>query len=397
MTYDMRRQLEIAGDPPRVEGDAILFGGILTTEAPGIIPDPMGEPGRRRTVYEVLPMAACDLSRVEAGGSLPMLYQHIKSDLPIGEWVRVRVEGDRLVADGRLTRREGTVGGATDGEDSPIPVQPITAFRDSVLGRVVRYVSIGYRVSDYERIPAGGRYGDMELDRDLLVARSWTPYEASLVTVPVDPNSMLRAVDRPGRLTCNHRGRFMRRYVVIKRADMVEGQTDQAERMDDGDAIDLLGAVLAAMDDEARTEALIKAIRSMDVDAVGEMLKSIVGRMSVEDQVKFIREYAPEASQKVEQAGAEAEKAYSQAFGDAVRSLPSDAQAFVRQHYYGEKIDRVRAVVEREAKALHRRGLEAERAAGISAGEMVGDADAEAARRRAAAALANPFVGLGRQ
>jgi hypothetical protein len=167
------------------EGD-IVFEAVLATEAPCV------RPGEFSGDYdEVLPMSACDLSRFEAAGMLPMLWDHNRHDIPLGLWKDLRVDGDKLTGTGVLTRTTGVVQ-AEDG-----PPQPVEAIREAVASRSLRAVSVGYRVESGKRVAPGGTYGAFTADprRGMLVAEKWTPFEASLVALPADPDAMLRKAE----------------------------------------------------------------------------------------------------------------------------------------------------------------------------------------------------------
>lgn len=48
-------------------------------------------------------------------------------------------------------------------------------------------VSVGYRVDNFEEVGEGRKSSDMRFDGPCYVARHWTPFEVSIVSVPADP------------------------------------------------------------------------------------------------------------------------------------------------------------------------------------------------------------------
>ena len=104
--------------------------------------------------------AACDLSRLKAGG--PLLCDHDTRD-QIGVIESVRIDADRV---GRAVVRFGRSARAEE------------IFRDVVDG-IRRSVSVGYQIDD---LVLASKSGDDETYR---VTR-WTPFEVSLVSVPAD-------------------------------------------------------------------------------------------------------------------------------------------------------------------------------------------------------------------
>lgn len=48
-------------------------------------------------------------------------------------------------------------------------------------------VSVGYKVTNFEEVGEGRKSSDMRFDGPCYVARSWMPYEVSIVSVPADP------------------------------------------------------------------------------------------------------------------------------------------------------------------------------------------------------------------
>ncbi len=93
------------------------------------------------------------------------LYQH-DSDSPIGVWRNVKVEAGRLVGQLKLAA-EGT---------SPL----IDTVRSLVAQRILKAVSVGFRVGDYERLD----------DTDGYRLKNPRLHEASLVSVPANGSAL---------------------------------------------------------------------------------------------------------------------------------------------------------------------------------------------------------------
>lgn len=119
---------------------------------------------------EELDMAGADLARLQQGGPVLMDHWASVSDL-VGSVMpnSVRVEGNRGLARVRFDRssEEG---------------QKVEA---KVAGGHLRHVSIGYRVTTWEKIEAQGQ-------TTRWIARAWEPHEISFVPVPADAGAGTR-------------------------------------------------------------------------------------------------------------------------------------------------------------------------------------------------------------
>ncbi|MCG2668752.1 HK97 family phage prohead protease [Bradyrhizobium sp. GCM10023182] len=128
---------------------------------------------------------AVDLSRLESAG-IPLLDSHAQRGISnaIGRFVRIWFEGDTLL--GRVQFNETPQG-------------------EAALGMIERgeisAVSVGYIVSSWEITDAKGRVLDPDDDRIPLdgsltfEATRWQVLEGSLVSVPADPQAVVRSID----------------------------------------------------------------------------------------------------------------------------------------------------------------------------------------------------------
>ena len=99
------------------------------------------------------------------------LFGH-RHDFPIGSWKNVRVEGKRLVGDLVLASK-GTS-------------ERIDEIRSLVEQRVLKAVSVGFRVLDYVPIDKNDPYGAWDIKRSELL-------ETSVVSVPAHQDALLAA------------------------------------------------------------------------------------------------------------------------------------------------------------------------------------------------------------
>ena len=116
------------------------------------------EPVMRSGVPEILRHDAASVDMTRAVGGLPLLFGHDRN-APIGIVESVRLENRRLKGDLRFG-------------NSPRAQEVFTDVEDGIL----RAVSISYAIQSEEPGERGG-----------FVATRWTPYEASIVSVPADP------------------------------------------------------------------------------------------------------------------------------------------------------------------------------------------------------------------
>ncbi|EFC90054.1 peptidase U35 phage prohead HK97 [Dethiosulfovibrio peptidovorans DSM 11002] len=124
---------------------------------------------------------AADLKRLEEMGVL--LWNH-KSDVPIGSIEKVWI--DESARKGRALVR------FDDDEESD------RIYR-KVLAGSLKSVSVGYRVENWEKVPAGGTSSNGRFAGPCYVGTRWEGLEISIVSVPADPSvGVGRSVDEKG-------------------------------------------------------------------------------------------------------------------------------------------------------------------------------------------------------
>lgn len=110
---------------------------------------------------------AIDMSRLQEIGVV--LFNHNRDDV-IGKINRAWVEENR-----------GMVEVEFDQDD----------FSETIFQKVksgtLKGVSVGYKVDSYEEVAEGRKSADMRFDGPCYIARHWTPFEVSIVSVPADP------------------------------------------------------------------------------------------------------------------------------------------------------------------------------------------------------------------
>ena len=145
--------------PPQLTREAALDRGQADKKSRTVRASLSSEaPVMRSGVPEVLrhDAQAVDLSRAVDG--LPLLFGHDRN-APIGVVENVRIEDRKLKGDVRFGQS----------------ARAQEVFADVVDG-ILRAISISYAIHTEEPGPQGG-----------FVATRWTPYEASIVSVPADP------------------------------------------------------------------------------------------------------------------------------------------------------------------------------------------------------------------
>lgn len=324
-------------DGGTTETGVITLPAVLATEAP------VARSGWFDGEFdEVLPMRGLDDSRYSGSLPLPMFFGHDDRDLPLGSWADVKVAGKTLTATGRLSRTDGTV-------NVGYMPQPIAAVRASVQRRELRGVSIGYRINSAVRLEPGMEQdGFKAVGRPMLLAKSWTLYEGSIVPQPADVGSFLRS-DDPRRLGVVSipvetwerklfpvpaiKGRTMkRRYALILREfPAVEGEEPKDETVAETEAEPEEGS--------KQKKALLKLLGSMPDDEIKACMD----------------EYKSGLKAAMEAVGAGSEKAKQKAFSDYVRSLPDADREFVRDNF--DSIEDAKRFREIEAKRRARDGF----------------------------------------
>jgi phage head maturation protease len=127
------------------------------------------EPYQRWFGTEILDHSegACDLSRLEEIGVL--LFNH-NTDRVIGKITKVWLENNRGNAE------------VTFDEDEASEV-----IYQKVKSGTLKCTSIWYRVDTWEEVAANKTSADGRFTGPCSIARKWTPYEVSIVSVPADP------------------------------------------------------------------------------------------------------------------------------------------------------------------------------------------------------------------
>ena len=99
------------------------------------------------------------------------LFGH-EHNFPIGTWKNVRVEGKRLVGELKMAA-EGTS-------------ERIDEIRRLLEQRILKAVSVGFRIKDYEPMDEKDPYGGWDIKKAEL-------HETSVVSVPANPSAVLLA------------------------------------------------------------------------------------------------------------------------------------------------------------------------------------------------------------
>lgn len=110
---------------------------------------------------------AIDLTRLNEIGVL--LYNHNRDDV-IGKILKASVDGNRGIATVQFDNDELS-----------------ETIRSKVESRTLKGVSVGYMVDSWEEVAAGKTSADGKYTGPCSVARKWTPFEISIVSVPADP------------------------------------------------------------------------------------------------------------------------------------------------------------------------------------------------------------------
>ena len=127
------------------------------------------EPYQRYWGAEVLDHSegAVDLTRINEIGCL--LFNH-KRDAVIGKIAKAWIEGGRGMAEVEFD---------SDEESERI-------FQ-KVANGTLKGVSVGYQIESWEEVAQGKQSADGKAIGPAAIARKWTPYEISIVSVPADP------------------------------------------------------------------------------------------------------------------------------------------------------------------------------------------------------------------
>lgn len=127
------------------------------------------EPYQRCWGVEVLDHSegAVDLTRINEIGCL--LFNHNR-DAVVGKITKAWIEGGRGMAEVEFD----------SDDDSELIFQ-------KVANGTLKGVSVGYQIDSWEEVALGKQSADGKAIGPAAIARKWTPYEISIVSVPADP------------------------------------------------------------------------------------------------------------------------------------------------------------------------------------------------------------------
>ncbi len=150
---------EIKGSIRAIEGKDRTFELSFSSE----------EPYDRGWCVEILDHAegAVDLSRLNEIGVV--LYNH-KRDAVVGRITKAWIENNRGMAEIVFD----------NDDDSEVIYQKVASG-------TLKGVSVGYQINSIEEVAAGKKSADGRFTGPCDIARSWEPFEISIVSVPADP------------------------------------------------------------------------------------------------------------------------------------------------------------------------------------------------------------------
>ena len=127
------------------------------------------EPYERYCYTEILDHAdgAVDLTRLNSIGVL--LYNHDRNKV-IGKILKAWIENTKGYAEIELDK---------DAESEVI--------YQKIKNGTLKAVSVGYRVDSWEEVMVNKTSADGRFKGPVDIARKWTPYEVSIVSIPADP------------------------------------------------------------------------------------------------------------------------------------------------------------------------------------------------------------------
>lgn len=127
------------------------------------------EPYQRFWGTEILDHAdgAVDLARIQEIGCL--LFNHNR-DAVIGKITRAWLEDNRGMAEVEFDTDEAS-----------------ELIYQKVKSGTLKGVSVGYQIDSWEEVLPGKQSADGRFTGPAEIARKWTPYEISIVSVPADP------------------------------------------------------------------------------------------------------------------------------------------------------------------------------------------------------------------
>jgi HK97 family phage prohead protease len=164
------------------------------------------------------------MQRLQSGAA-PFLANHDSSDV-------TRQPG--RVAEARLQNGEGVARIQMDAEGNDPDADRL--FR-KIANKIVRNVSVGYRVQKYEQVNRDAPRGETPVFR----ATSWEPHEVSMVTIPADPGAGLRNTESTQSNPCEFvtRGQEMSNVEKTEAEKAAEAAQKQRQAELDQKAADL--------------------------------------------------------------------------------------------------------------------------------------------------------------
>ena len=264
---DFERRIEI--DCRRADVDARTVPGVISTDTPVDRIDGRGYPYQEILSHN---RSAIDLSRAP----LPLIESHDNSVVNIGVVENLRSDGSKL----RGTIRFGRTKRAKE------------IFRD-VQDRILRYLSVGYAVNEIDD-PLG----------DVRTAIKWTPYEASIVAAPADPNAQffrskqkMNTENQSESPTSSRHQRTKQRKAEIAERERIQYITETGERwdrqelakrhIDAGSTIEQFGAELLDTLPGAQPSPQIWSPSSYESTLVGRRQDSIIPGISTSELADY--------------------------------------------------------------------------------------------------------------
>lgn len=178
---------------------------------------------------------AVDLTRLNELGVV--CWSHDQWSLPLGSVVRAWLDP---------TEKKGKATLRFDSDEEA------DAVFQKILSGTVRAVSVGYRVNNWEEVPAGETSLDGKYVGPCSIARKWTPYEISPVSIPADPKVGVGRSDAPPFAT--------------PKPDAASSRSDNTTRRNGPMTLEELRAAIAAESDAAKRAGLEAELKVREAD-----------------------------------------------------------------------------------------------------------------------------------